>query len=447
MVESTTNWGFIVLLTWLTNQFEYHSVYLPIGLSLERNRAMLDELHEALSQAMKATSTDTDQNQRAKEEMGASKQEIQRRKGIELLQQAEKLKASNIPAKMLEINTWVRESFREGDVVAKCYYARQKLVWEVMEHGLKSKIEIQWSDISAIRATFSDNQPDILEIEVQHVPQFFQETNPEPRKHTLWHPTVDFTRGQASKFRRHRLGFPHGTLGRHYEKLLSCDARQHQENLSAFNMGSSTDSQLPYYRNLGMMATVPPPLLPTPRPFPQINSSHPSPSPFADQGQIVVSQAANQTDQDMSFVGSTSQFNLSFPSRGSQSVMFASSTPRDSQAKFDPNNWQLGETSGQMAGDTSFFSEPNHNIHYHTNPGLGLNMGAERMGQCVEYPLVHMNDYLPKKSEIDETPSATRLLQLQNYQLFAQAALGLSSYHVLEQVNEDGYEDDEQNIP
>ncbi|KAL5983559.1 hypothetical protein ACLOJK_017646 [Asimina triloba] len=69
------------------------------------------------------------------------------------------------------------------------------------ENGPKSKIEIQWSDISAIRATIQDNQPDTLEVEVQHVPQFFKETNPEPRKHTLWHPTVDFTRGQASKFR------------------------------------------------------------------------------------------------------------------------------------------------------------------------------------------------------------------------------------------------------
>ncbi|KAL5983553.1 hypothetical protein ACLOJK_017640 [Asimina triloba] len=72
---------------------------------------------------------------------------------------------------------WQRESFRESDVVAKCYYAKQKLVWEVMEHGLESKIEIQWSDISAIRATFSDNPPDILEIETTGDERRGEQTN------------------------------------------------------------------------------------------------------------------------------------------------------------------------------------------------------------------------------------------------------------------------------
>ncbi|KAL5983557.1 hypothetical protein ACLOJK_017645 [Asimina triloba] len=44
----------------------------------------MDELNETLSRATKATSTNTDQSQRAKEEMGddASKQEIQRTDGL-----------------------------------------------------------------------------------------------------------------------------------------------------------------------------------------------------------------------------------------------------------------------------------------------------------------------------------------------------------------------------
>lgn len=54
----------------------------------------------------------------------------------------------------------------EGDLVAKCYFAKRKLVWEVLEDGLKSKIEIQWSDISAIKADFCENQPGILGVEV-----------------------------------------------------------------------------------------------------------------------------------------------------------------------------------------------------------------------------------------------------------------------------------------
>jgi hypothetical protein len=109
--------------------------------------------------------------------------------------------------------------------VAKCYYAKRKLVWEVLDSGLKSKIEIQWSDISAMKATCPDNLPGSLEIEVSRPPLFFKETNPQPRKHTLWQATTDFTGGQASICKVHYLQFPEGVLNRHYEKLVQCDPR------------------------------------------------------------------------------------------------------------------------------------------------------------------------------------------------------------------------------
>ena len=54
----------------------------------------------------------------------------------------------------------------EGDLVAKCYYAKHKLVWEVLNGGLKSKIEIQWSDITALKATCPENGPGTLDIVV-----------------------------------------------------------------------------------------------------------------------------------------------------------------------------------------------------------------------------------------------------------------------------------------
>lgn len=59
-----------------------------------------------------------------------------------------------------------RVTQHEGDLVAKCYYAKRKLVWEILDNGLKSKIEVQWSDILAMRAVIEENQPGILEIEV-----------------------------------------------------------------------------------------------------------------------------------------------------------------------------------------------------------------------------------------------------------------------------------------
>lgn len=58
-----------------------------------------------------------------------------------------------------------RKSLNEGDLVVKCYFAKHRLVWETLDNGLKSKIEIQWNDISAIRATTCRGKS-ILEVEV-----------------------------------------------------------------------------------------------------------------------------------------------------------------------------------------------------------------------------------------------------------------------------------------
>lgn len=59
-----------------------------------------------------------------------------------------------------------RTSKNEGDLVAKCYFAKKKLVWELLKGGLKSKIEIQWNDIIAISAVMKENEPGVLQIEV-----------------------------------------------------------------------------------------------------------------------------------------------------------------------------------------------------------------------------------------------------------------------------------------
>lgn len=51
-------------------------------------------------------------------------------------------------------------------MVAKCYFAKHKLVWEVLDGGLKSKIEIQWSDVMALNANFPDDGPSTLSVVV-----------------------------------------------------------------------------------------------------------------------------------------------------------------------------------------------------------------------------------------------------------------------------------------
>ncbi|KAF7127916.1 hypothetical protein RHSIM_Rhsim11G0094900 [Rhododendron simsii] len=186
----------------------------PLGLRLSKTPSFVNLVEMKLTQAR----TSPDQTHNAAPACNTS-----RAKKDDF--ETEKLKASNFPALLLKIGSWERISMHEGDLVAKCYYAKKKIVWEVLDGALKSKIEVQWSDIEAIRATIVDDQPGILEIELNQPPQFFRETDPQPRKHTLWHPASDFTGGQAPIFRRHYVRFPPGTFDKHYEKLLQCDHR------------------------------------------------------------------------------------------------------------------------------------------------------------------------------------------------------------------------------
>ncbi|XP_042491138.1 uncharacterized protein LOC122070955 isoform X2 [Macadamia integrifolia] len=187
----------------------------PLGLRLKKSPSFLDLIQMRLSQGNGSTVTS------GSLEVGKKKDG----KSAAAPGATDKLKASNFPASLLRIGTWECISRYEGDLVAKCYFAKHKLVWEVLEGGLKSKIEIQWSDIMALKANCPDNGPGTLDIVLARQPLFFKETNPQPRKHTLWQATSDFTGGQASIQRRHFLQCPQGLLIKHFEKLIQCDPR------------------------------------------------------------------------------------------------------------------------------------------------------------------------------------------------------------------------------
>ncbi|KAJ0233323.1 hypothetical protein HA466_0282930 [Hirschfeldia incana] len=178
----------------------------PLGLRLRKSPSLQDLIQMRLSQSVKK---ETKANASSSPLVGT----------------VEKLKASNFPATLLRIGQWEYKSRYEGDLVAKCYFAKHKLVWEVLEQGLKSKLEIQWSDIMGLKASFPEDEPGTLTIVLARRPLFFKETNPQPRKHTLWQATSDFTDGQASMNRQHFLQCPPGILNKHIEKLLQCDPR------------------------------------------------------------------------------------------------------------------------------------------------------------------------------------------------------------------------------
>ncbi|KAK6915665.1 hypothetical protein RJ641_020782 [Dillenia turbinata] len=198
-------------------------VSLPLGLSLKKTPSFMNLIETKLSQPKNPSHlSPKQQNLRTKLDGYQQLQEQYAHQAV-----SEKWKASNFPASCLKIGDWEWTSRYEGDLTAKCYYAKRKLVWEVLERHklLKSKIEIQWADIIGIQVTIGEDQFGILEIELANPPRFYRETNPQPRKHTLWQAASDFTGGQALLCRRHYLKFPPGTLDKHLEKLLQYDER------------------------------------------------------------------------------------------------------------------------------------------------------------------------------------------------------------------------------
>ncbi|RVW39132.1 hypothetical protein CK203_078215 [Vitis vinifera] len=201
----------------------------PLGLTLRKTSSLLNLIETSLA---KKKRTYSELNQ-GSDYLNQYRIQPERHNFV-LPQSSEKLKATNFPALLLQIGSWVRESRYEGHLIAKCYYSKRKLVWEILEGSLKKKIEIQWSDISALRTICIENDPTILELELKNQPQYFGETNPQPRKHTLWQRIPDFTGGQAPVYRRHLLKFPPGVLGKQFEKLLQCDNRLYTLSLEPF---------------------------------------------------------------------------------------------------------------------------------------------------------------------------------------------------------------------
>ncbi|KAI3711763.1 hypothetical protein L1987_70308 [Smallanthus sonchifolius] len=183
----------------------------PVSLKLKKSRSLFELLQARFSQPHTGR------------RVGISGPDVKARVGIS--GPVDKLKASNFPAVLLKIGQWEYVSKYEGDLVAKCYFAKHKLVWEVLDGRLKNKIEIQWGDIVGLKANCPDNGPCTLTIVLGKQPLFFREIDPQPRKHTVWQPTSDFTGGEASTYRQHYLQCSQGVLNKHYEKLIQCDTR------------------------------------------------------------------------------------------------------------------------------------------------------------------------------------------------------------------------------
>ncbi|GKV29720.1 hypothetical protein SLEP1_g38623 [Rubroshorea leprosula] len=138
---------------------------------------------------------------------------------------SEKWKAANNQAKALIIGSFMKIAEVPNDLVVKIYYAKRRLIWEIMYDRLKNKIEIQWADIAAFKAYYQADGTEVLEVELSRPPQFFHEPRSHPRSHTQWRATQDFTNGEALTNRRHKIICAPGDLFKDLSRLLQCDER------------------------------------------------------------------------------------------------------------------------------------------------------------------------------------------------------------------------------
>ncbi|KAF7086456.1 hypothetical protein CFC21_089742 [Triticum aestivum] len=221
----------------LQDMFNIINEPLPLGLRLKKSPSFVDLICTCLSKknSTKENSTEEISTKEISTKGRSAMKDIVSKPPLK----KDVVKASNFPANFLKIGNWEYTSQYEGDLVAKCYYAKHKLVWEVLNNGLKSKIEVQWLDITALKATCPEEGDGTLELMLSRPPMFFQETHPQPRKHTLWLAAPDFTCGQAIMCRRHVLRCSSSVLSRNFEKLIQCDERLNELSRQPIIMSDS----------------------------------------------------------------------------------------------------------------------------------------------------------------------------------------------------------------
>ncbi|KAK8564779.1 hypothetical protein V6N13_019934 [Hibiscus sabdariffa] len=223
MEHSTQNFDYdsIQSTTPQVNSSEALQIAPVLGLKLSQTPEFLKRLQQlAEKQSLKLSNLRRQPNSKTGHSSAKPKS-----KDVFMHQIMNKMKAESFPISLIKIGSWERVSRNGADLVAKCYFAKRKLVWEILENGLKNKIEFQWSDITFMKVSMQENQSAILEIELNSPPSFYHEMDPQPRKHAQWTDADDFTGGQARTFRRHCLEFSPGVLQKPLGKLLKSDTR------------------------------------------------------------------------------------------------------------------------------------------------------------------------------------------------------------------------------
>ncbi|KAK1278953.1 hypothetical protein QJS04_geneDACA007093 [Acorus gramineus] len=131
-----------------------------------------------------------------------------------------KLKSAHFSISFIKIGFWQKHSHFGGNLIGKFHYNWQKIMWEIVENGVKNRIVIPWNRICGIRASRPQICRSIIELELDHPPDFEIEKVSQSRKREKPEPVPDFTQEQASCCRRHWIEVPEEDFDKHYEKIL-----------------------------------------------------------------------------------------------------------------------------------------------------------------------------------------------------------------------------------
>eukprot|EP01112_Ceratiomyxa_fruticulosa_P010533 TRINITY_DN2795_c0_g1_i3.p2 TRINITY_DN2795_c0_g1~~TRINITY_DN2795_c0_g1_i3.p2 ORF type:complete len:566 (-),score=135.67 TRINITY_DN2795_c0_g1_i3:465-2162(-) len=160
-------------------------------------------------------------------------------------------KYSNLPVLVLSIGSWQKSSLFCGDLMARFGFVDRYFVWEIFTIGsVLTKIEICYDDVTGLAVEEMGDGTAILTVETRKIPGFFEGIL-EPHGPTMWTQKADFTNGQASTFKRHRLHLSKEALSLPLEILL-----QFEPNFRALlERGLSHSQEHQYFYN----STMPPP--------------------------------------------------------------------------------------------------------------------------------------------------------------------------------------------
>ncbi|EGG22427.1 hypothetical protein DFA_04549 [Cavenderia fasciculata] len=283
----------------------------------------------------------------------------------------EKIKPSNFVVQKIRIGTFEKTSTFTSDLVAKFYYTKKQIVWEIATKpsGQKCKMVFGFIDITSMKLESLKDESNQLTFILKKIPKFYKETNPQPKKNTMWAPCDDFLPGnEASLYCRHSIVCKKVALEKHLDKLKRSDPRISQMLAAVFDdtqmlFPSTNDDDL-----LLQTSTTSPSVDSTPSPVsPTYYSSSTPRSRSVSQDLLAIESSdginSTATESDSSTSPNINNYQNSSSSSRKNSMTINNQT--------NNQNWQqqfISPNDQQQQNNNNSNHPPPHPAHFENQP-------------------------------------------------------------------------------